>query len=141
MTKQQLRDPSVTFSALLEYLQGLYQILQEDSPPNIPLIIYAIGTCRETPTVSDIAEISGATLKTTSRVLKDLRGRGWIELVGDPTDTRKRRVRFTKAGDVVARLINGAFTDCAFKVVENVLGKHPQADAATLRRKPHSEHK
>jgi DNA-binding MarR family transcriptional regulator len=43
-----------------------------------------------------------------------------VRMVGDPEDTRKRRVRLTPRGENIIKLLNGALVDTAFSIVENM---------------------
>ena len=66
--------------------------------------------------------------KNTSRVVKELRKRGWIELQGNPLDERVRLVKLTVEGAEVVRLVNGALVDMARRIVANEDAKGAKED-------------
>jgi len=132
-----LRDPRVNFRAMLDYVNGLAVVFRGGKPPPLPhMILYGLGACGKEPTVTELAQAAGFDLKTTSRVLKELLACDWVELVSDKRDTRKKRVRLTRMGDDAMRLVNGALVDCAFRIVENVMGQHPSNPNLQLRTGP-----
>jgi DNA-binding MarR family transcriptional regulator len=69
--------------------------------------------------LSELAVITGLTLKNTSRVVKELRKRGWIELQGNPLDERVKLVTLTVDGSEVVRLVKRALVDMARRIVAN----------------------
>ena len=113
------RNLGVNFQAAIEYTLGIHAVLDEE-PPLIAVTVYGVASLHTSPTVSEVAKATKQTLKTTSRLLKELRKRGWVRMVGDPEDTRKRRVRLTPKGANIIKLLNGALVDIAFRIVENV---------------------
>ena len=113
------RNLGVNLQAAIEYTLGIHAVLDEE-PPLIAVTVYGVGSLHAGPTVSEVAKATKQTLKTTSRILKELRKRGWVRMVGDPEDTRKRRVRLTARGENILKLLNGALVDTAFRIVENV---------------------
>ena len=122
--QNKLRDPSVNCVAIIEFLQGSYELFGVEAPPTLPYLMY--GLCAlEKPSVGELAKCCGMTLKAASRGLKELRRRGWVTYEGDKKDERKRRVKLTVTGANVLRLVNGALVDTAFRVVENTVGKPP----------------
>jgi DNA-binding MarR family transcriptional regulator len=84
--------------------------------------------------VSELAVITGLTLKNTSRVIKELRKRGWIELHGNPLDERVKLMKLTVEGARVVRGVNGALVDMARRIVANEDGKGAKED----KRRPRS---
>lgn len=137
--KRRLRDPRVNFRALAEYIRGVYAIMGAISdPPMHVIVFYTVASAPGEHTVGDIASSCGLNLKSASRVLQTLRKINYIELRGDPQDTRKRRVHLAAKGENVAKLINAAAVDTAFRIVENVMGFHPSNPNVSLRsRKSH----
>lgn len=128
-----LRDPRVTFQALLETVKALAEVMGVENPAPAPLVLYTLGAMAEPLAVSEVARAAGLDLKTTSRTIKALRKRGWVECHGDPADDRKRRVSFTPQGAAIMKLVNGAFVECAFRVVENCMETGPLRPASRKR--------
>ena len=116
------RDPTVNFRAAIDHTLGVHAVLDEE-PPLVALMVYGVGSLENYPAVSEVAKATKQTLKTTSRVLKVLRQRGYVKMVGDSHDTRKRRVRLTSKGENIMKLLNGALVDVAFRITENVRGR------------------
>jgi DNA-binding MarR family transcriptional regulator len=83
------------------------------------MALYGLASVSSAPTLSELAAITGLTLKNTSRVVKELRKRGWIELQGNPLDERVKLVTLTVHGSEVVRLVNGALVDMARRIVAN----------------------
>jgi hypothetical protein len=103
--------------AFVEYARGISEMVG-DVPALKPLLLVALGV-RESPTVSELGEIIGEDIKVASRGVAQLRTRGWIKLVGDPHDTRKRRVRLTRAGELVLSQLHGAMVNTARRIERN----------------------
>jgi DNA-binding MarR family transcriptional regulator len=78
--------------------------------------------------LSELAVVTGLTLKNTSRVVKELRKRGWIELQGNPLDERVKFVRLTVDGSEVVRLVNRALVELARRIVANEDGRGARED-------------
>jgi len=92
------------------------------------MALYGLGAVTSPPTLSELAVITGLTLKNTSRVVKELRKRGWIELQGNPLDERVKLVKLTADGAEVVRLVNGALVNMARRVVANEDAKGAKED-------------
>ena len=107
------------FRAMIEYAKTASRSMRQEAPPSLPMALYGLAAVSSPPTVSELAAITGLTLKNTSRVVKELRKRGWIELQGNPLDERVKLVKLTVDGADVARLVNGALIDMARRIVAN----------------------
>ena len=107
------------FRAVIEYATRASRSMKQDTPPSLPMALYGLAAASSPPTVSELAVITGLTLKNTSRVVKELRKRGWIELQGNPLDERVKLVKLTVDGADVVRLVNGALIDMARRIVAN----------------------
>jgi DNA-binding MarR family transcriptional regulator len=116
------------FQAMIEYATTTFRSMEQEAPPSLPMALYGIAAMSSPPTVSELAVITGLTLKNTSRVVKELRKRGWVELQGNPLDERVKLVRLTVEGAEVARLVNGALVDMARRIVANEDGKGAKED-------------
>ena len=92
------------------------------------MALYGLASVSSPPTVSELAVTTGLTLGNTSRVVKELRKRGWIELQGNPLDERVRLVKLTVEGAEVVRLVNGALVDMARRIVANEDAKGAKED-------------
>jgi DNA-binding MarR family transcriptional regulator len=108
---------------MIEYATTAFRSMEQEAPPSLPMALYGLAAVSSPPTVSELAVITGLTLKNTSRVVKELRKRGWIELQGNPLDERVKLVKLTADGAEVVRLVNGALVDMARRVVANEDGK------------------
>jgi len=104
---------------MIEYAKTASRSMRQEAPPSLPMALYGLAAVSSPPTVSELAAITGLTLKNTSRVVKELRKRGWIELQGNPLDERVKLVKLTVDGADVARLVNGALIDMARRIVAN----------------------
>jgi DNA-binding MarR family transcriptional regulator len=93
--------------------------MKQEALPSLPLALYGLAAVSSPPTVSELAAVTGLSLKNTSRVVKELRKRGWIELQGNPLDERVRLVKLTVDGAEVVRRVNGALIDMARRIVAN----------------------
>ena len=111
------------FRAMIEYATTASRSMQQEASPSLPMALYGLAAVSSPPTVSELAVITGLTLKNTSRVVKELRKRGWIELQGNPLDERVKLVKLTADGAEVVRLVNGALVTMARRVVANEDGK------------------
>ena len=107
------------FRAMIEYATTACRSMKQEAPPSLPMALYGLAAVSLPPTVSELAVITGLTLKNTSRVVKQLRKRGWIELQGNPLDERVKLVKLTVDGAEVVRLVNGALIDMARRIVAN----------------------
>lgn len=138
MQAKRVRDPRVNFLALTEYMRGVYTAMDIE-PPTAVIVFYAVCAAPGEHTVTSLAECCSLTMKASSRHLRTLRNKGWVELRGDAKDTRMRRVHLAPKGADLAKLINAAAVDCAFRVVENVMGEHPSNPNLSLR--PRTSHR
>ena len=111
------------FRAMIEYATTTFRSMEQEAPPSLPMALYGLAAVTSPPTVSELAVITGLTLKNTSRVVKELRKRGWVELQGNPLDERVKLLKLTKDGAEVARLVNAALVDMARRIVANEDGK------------------
>jgi hypothetical protein len=121
------RSMPVTFDALIEWQRGVFAAMSAKHIPEVPGMLLAIAVMRNGGTVSQLAEILATDIKTASRVLQNVRARGWATLERDTKDERQRRVMLTDAGMDIAKTIHGSLVDMAFRIVENVAG--PQSGA------------
>ena len=116
------------FRAMIEYAKTASRSMKQEAPPSLPMALYGLAAVSSPPTLSELAVIAGLTLKNTSRVVKELRKRGWIELQGNPLDERVRLVKLTVEGAEVVRLVNGALVDMARRIVANEDAKGAKED-------------
>jgi len=107
------------FEAMLEYATTTFRSMEQEAPPSLPMALYGLAAVSSPPTISELAKVTGLTLKNASRVVKALRNRGWVELQGTPLDERVKLVTLTAEGAEVARLVNGALVDMARRIVAN----------------------
>ena len=107
------------FRAVIEYATRASRSMKQDTPPSLPMALYGLAAASSPPTVSELAVTTGLTLGNTSRVVKELRKRGWVELQGNPLDERVKLLKLTVDGAEVVRLVNGALVDMARKIVAN----------------------
>jgi DNA-binding MarR family transcriptional regulator len=111
------------FRALIEYATMASKSMEQEAPPSLPMALYGLASVSSPPTLSELAVITGLTLKNTSRVVKELRKRGWIELQGNPLDERVKLVKLSADGVQVVRLVNAALVDMARTIVANEAGR------------------
>jgi DNA-binding MarR family transcriptional regulator len=104
---------------MIEYAKTASRSMKQEAPPSLPMALYGLASVSSPPTVSELAVITGLTLKNTSRVVKELRKRGWIELQGNPLDERVKLVTLTVDGSEVVHLVNRALVDMARRIVAN----------------------
>ena len=116
------------FQAMIEYATTASRSMKQEAPPSLPMALYGLAAVSSPPTLSELAMITGLTLKNTSRVVKELRKRGWIELQGNPLDERVKLVKLTVDGAEVVRLVNGALVDMARRIVANEDGTGAKED-------------
>jgi DNA-binding MarR family transcriptional regulator len=105
------------FRAMIEFAMTASRSMRQEAPPSLPMALYGLAAVSSPPTVSELAAVTGLTLKNTSRVVKELRKRGWIELQGNPLDERVKLVKLTVDGAEVVRLVNGALIAMARRIV------------------------
>jgi len=122
------------FQAMIEYATTAFRSMEQEAPPSLPMALYGLAAASSPPTLSELAVVTGLTLKNTSRVIKELRKRGWVELQGNPLDERVKLVKLTGDGAEVVRLVNGALVDMACKIVANEDRKGAKKD----KRRPRS---
>jgi DNA-binding MarR family transcriptional regulator len=113
---------------MVEYATTASRSMKQEASPSLPMALYGLASVSSPPTVSELAVITGLTLKNTSRVIKELRKRGWIELQGNPLDERVKLVKLTVDGSEVARLVNRALVDMARRIVANEDGPGAKVD-------------
>src|SRR6516164_3412748 len=121
------------FRAMIEYATIASRSMRQEAPASLPMALYGLAAVSSPPTLSELAVITGLTLKNTSRVVKELRKRGWIELQGNPLDERVRLVKLTVDGAEVVRLVNGALVNMARRIVANEDRKGAKQDKPRLR--------
>jgi DNA-binding MarR family transcriptional regulator len=80
---------------MIKYAMTASRSMKQEGPPSLPMALYGLASVSSPPTLSELAAITGVTLKNTSRVVKELRKRGWIELRGSPLDERVKLVTLT----------------------------------------------
>jgi len=107
------------FRAMIEYAKAAFSSMEQEGPPSLPMALYGLAAVSSPPTVSELAVITGLTLKNASRVVKELRKRGWVELQGYPLDERVKLVKLTVDGAKVVRLVNEALVEMARRIVAN----------------------
>jgi len=107
------------FRAMIKYGATASRSMNQEASPSLPVALYGLASVSSPPTLSELAVITGLTLKNTSRVVKELRKRGWIELQGNPLDERVKFVKLTVDGSEVVRLVNGALVDMARRIDAN----------------------
>jgi DNA-binding MarR family transcriptional regulator len=107
------------FQAMIEYAKAACRSMEQEAPPSLPMALYGLAAVSSPPTVSELAVITGLALKNASRVVKELRKRGWVELHGNPLDERVKLVQLTVDGAEVVRLVNEALVDMARRIVAN----------------------
>lgn len=78
----------------------------------------------------DLVEITGLTAMNISRVLSDLRERGWVEDATDPDNRRRKPVALTAAGEAAYRATLPDFE----QVAQALLGRLPARDRRSLGR-------
>jgi DNA-binding MarR family transcriptional regulator len=113
---------------MIEYATTASRSMKQEASPSLPMALYGLASVSSPPTLSALAVITGLTLKNTSRVVKELRKRGWIELQGNPLDERVKLVTLTVDGSEVARLVNRALVDMARRIVANEDGRGAKED-------------
>src|SRR5215475_4372014 len=123
-----MRHGRENFRAMIQYATTAFRSMEQEAPPSLPMALYGLAAVSSPPTVSELAVITGLTLKNTTRVVKELRKRGWIELQGNPLDERVKLLKLTADGAEVVRLVNGALVDMARRVVANEDGKGAKED-------------
>jgi DNA-binding MarR family transcriptional regulator len=117
------------FRCMVEQIRGAYAVMGGVDPPSTPLVLYALAGFDSEPTVSELADAAGVSLKTASRTLKELRKQGWVVLKEDPLDTRMKRVALTKAGETATSLISSSFLEIAHRVVAQTSQPRPAVRA------------
>ena len=116
------------FRAMIEYATIASTSMKQEAPPSLPMALYGLASVSSPPTLSELAVLTGLTLKNTSRVVKELRKRGWIELQGNPLDERVKLVTLTVDGSEVVRLVNRALVGMARRIVANEDGRGAKQD-------------
>jgi DNA-binding MarR family transcriptional regulator len=113
---------------MIDYAKTASSSMKLEAVPSLPMALCGLASVSSPPTLSELAVITGLTLKNTSRVVKELRKRGWIELQGNPLDERVKFVKLTVDGSEVVRLVNRALLDMARRIVANEDGKGVKED-------------
>jgi hypothetical protein len=90
-----ISDGRENFRAMIKYATTASRSMKQEGPPSLPMALYRLASVSSPPTLSELAAMAGLTLKNTSRVVKELRKRGWIELQGNPLDERVKLVTLT----------------------------------------------
>jgi DNA-binding MarR family transcriptional regulator len=116
------------FRAMIEYAKTVSGSMKQEALPSLPMALCGLASVSAPPTLSELAVITGLTLKNTSRVVKELRKRGWIELQGNPLDERVKFVKLTVDGSEVVRLVNRALVDMSRRIVANENGRGAKED-------------
>ena len=116
------------FRAMIEYAKTASGSLKQEALPSLPMALCGLASASSPPNLSELAVITGLTLKNTSRVVKELRKRGWIELQGNPLDERVKFVKLTVEGSEVVRLVNKALIDMARRIIANEEAKAAKED-------------
>jgi DNA-binding MarR family transcriptional regulator len=106
-----------TFRCMVEHIRGAFAVMGTVDPPSTPLVLYALAGFDSQPTVGELADAAGISLKTASRTLKLLRKQGRVILKEDPHDSRMKRVALTKAGESGTAVIGSSFVEIAHRVV------------------------
>jgi DNA-binding MarR family transcriptional regulator len=113
---------------MIEYARTVSSSMKQEALPSVPMALCGLASMSAPPTLSELAVVTGLTLKNTSRVVKELRKRGWIELQGNPLDERVKFVRLTVDGSEVVRLVNRALVELARRIVANEDGRGARED-------------
>jgi len=113
---------------MIEYAKTASTSMKQEALPSLPMALCGLASVSSPPTLSELAVITGLTVKNTSRVVKELRKRGWIELQGNPLDERVKFVKLTVDGSQVVRLMNGALIGMARRIVANEDGRGAKED-------------
>ena len=116
------------FRAMTEYAKTASRSMKQEALPSLPMALCGLASVSSPPTLTELAVITGLSLKNTSRVVKGLRKRGWIELQGNPLDERVKFVKLTVDGSEVVRLVNRALVDMARRIVANEDGRGAKED-------------
>jgi len=117
-----------TFRCIVEHIRSVYAVMGIVDPPSSPLVLFALAGFDSEPTVSDLADAAGISLKTASRTLKVLRKQGWVVLKEDPQDSRMKRVTLTKAGESGTAVIGSSFVEISHRVVAQTAREQPPPD-------------
>ena len=63
------------FRAMIKYATTASRSMKQEAPPSVPMALYGLASASSPPTLSELAVITGLTLKNTSRVVKEIRKR------------------------------------------------------------------
>ena len=124
------------FRCLVEHIRGVYAVMGTADPPSAPLVLYALASFDTEPTVSELADAAGVSLKTASRTLKMLRQHGWVVLKEDPQDTRMKRVALTRSGENTTAVLRSSYVEIAHRVIAHTARERPQPEVAPTRAAP-----
>lgn len=61
--------------------------------------IICINLCKEPPTLNELAEVMGSSHQNVKQILLKLENKGFVEMIPDETDRRKKRIFITKKCD------------------------------------------
>ena len=125
-----------TFRCMVEHMRCAFAAMGIVDPPSTPLVLYALAGLDNEPTVSELADAAGISLKTASRTLKVLRRQGWVLLKEDPRDSRMKRVALTRAGAGATALSGASFVDIARRVVAHTVRERSPPDRGPRRAAP-----
>lgn len=107
-------------ACLLDFLKEALEALETPNQPTAALLMIALGSIADSPTVGQLAERAEVGVKNCSRILKSLRGQGWIRYAPSDHDERERRVELTPAGAAVLRAVNALIVKCAEGIITNI---------------------
>ena len=125
--------PKEVFRCLVEHIRGVYAVMGTADPPSTPLVLYALAGFDSEPTVSELADAAGVSLKTASRTLKMLRKQGWVVLKEDPQDTRMKRVALTRSGESATAVLGSSYVEIAHRVIAHTSREHPVPEVEPTR--------
>jgi len=128
--------PKEVFRCLVEHIRGVYAVMGTTDPPSAPLVLYALAGLDSEPTVSELADAAGVSLKTASRTLKMFRKQGWVVLKEDPQDTRMKRVALTRSGESTTAVLGSSYVEIAHRVVAHTARERPEPEVEPTRAAP-----
>jgi DNA-binding MarR family transcriptional regulator len=101
------RSPGfLLWHATLRWQRGIAAALAPLRLTHVQFVLLAstwwLNDRREQPTQAALAAHAGTDIKMTSQVIRTLEAKGLVERATDPTDTRARRLRVTRAGGRLA---------------------------------------
>lgn len=106
-------DKKALFMKCVSFITSVYRVTHEltknaksDSVTSVQYHILEHITVNQPVTPSEISECQHISMPNTSRELKKLMEKNFIEKLSDPEDRRKQYIRLSKEGDV---MMNEAF--------------------------------